>query len=455
MVSCKQTPENGKLIITQVTGKIQDQDFVTGKFWRYVPKAQIAEIDPDKPSSLKVLTSDFYSACYPEISYDGENMLFAAQKEEEDPWQIWEMNLKNGKYRKIISTKNNCADPAYLPAGRMVFTMHTDNDTVKTADCLYTCNLDGTAIRQITFGPLAGFATAVLKDGRFLTVTRQLLYKLGDPVLMVMRPDGTKADIFYKVAEGNIIINRARETKDGKILFIESENKNIPGGNLISISYNRPLHTRENLTADINGTFNTVLPMKSGTLLVSYRKPDSERFALYEFDPEEKQLSKKVYENSEFTVLDVVEAIKYERPKKLPSEVDLMVKTGLLLCQDVNMPGFESTLYTNSAQKASRIEVLGLDTSYGIVPVAEDGSFYLKILADKPFRLRTFDENGHTLNGPCSWLWLRPNERRGCVGCHEDPELVPHNRIPLAVKTDPEIIPTHIDEIKEKEVELE
>jgi len=455
VASCKQNSANGKLIITQIQEEIQDRDYVTGENWRYMPKTQIAELDPDKPSSLKVITSDFYSACYPEISYDGHNMLFAAQKEEEDPWQIWEMNLKNGKYRKIISTKNNCADPAYLPIGRMVFTMHTVNDTVKDADCLYTCNLDGTKVRQITFGPFAGFATAVLKDGRFLTVGRQLLPELDDQMLMVMRPDGTKADMFYKVAEGNTLINRARETEDGKILFIESENKDMPGGNLISISYNRPLHTRENLTAKINGAFNTILPMKSGTLLVSYRNPDSERFALYEFDPETKQLGNEIYENSEYNVLDVVEAIKYERPKKLPSEVDLMVKTGLLLCQDINMLGFESTLNSNSAQKASRIEVLGVDTSYGIVPVAGDGSFYLKILADKPFRIRTLDNKGHVVNGPCSWLWLRPNERRGCVGCHEDPELVPHNRIPLAVTEDPEIIPTHIDIIVEKEVELE
>ncbi len=455
IVSCNLKSASSKLIITWIEGDIPEQNFVTGESWRYMPQAQIVELDPEKPSSLKILSSDFYSACYPEISYDGHNMLFAAQKEKDDPWQVWEMNLKNMKYRKVISSEENCADPVYLPKGRMAFIRHTVNDTVKEADCLYTGNLDGTMVQQVTFSPHNNFATAVLKDGRFLTVARQVYPEVDDPMLMVMRPNGTKYDMFYMAPEGSTILTRIRETEDSKLFFIESGNTDFPGGNLISISYNRPLHTKENLTSEINGTFNAVLPMQSGTMLVSYRKPGSDHFALYEFDPADKKLGEIVYENEKYNVLDVVSAEKYERPRKLPNEVDLMVKTGLLLCQDVNMLGFESTLNTNTTQKATRVEVLGVDSSYGIVPVAKDGSIYLKILADKPFRILALDKNNNIVNGPCTWLWVRPNERRGCVGCHEDQELVPHNMIPLAVKKDPEIIPTHIDVIIEKEVELE
>jgi hypothetical protein len=52
-------------------------------------------------------------------------------------------------------------------------------------------------------------------------------------------------------------------------------------------------------------------------------------------------------------------------------------------------------------------------------------------------------------------MWLRPNERRGCVGCHEDHELVPDNRVPLSVKKPPVKIPVHVVKVKEKTVELE
>jgi hypothetical protein len=90
-----------------------------------------------------------------------------------------------------------------------------------------------------------------------------------------------------------------------------------------------------------------------------------------------------------------------------------------------------------------------------VIPVENDGSFYLKVMADTPFRIRMLDKNNNIVSQPCSWLWMRPNERRGCVGCHDDPELVPFNEVPLAVRKDPVIVPVHITEIKEKIVELE
>ena len=151
----------------------------------------------------------------------------------------------------------------------------------------------------------------------------------------------------------------------------------------------------------------------------------------------------------------MIAAEEYQRPKNLPSEVDLGVKTGLIMCQNINFRGLQPSLTSNGGLKASRIEVLGVDSTYGVVDVEEDGSFYLKVLADKPFRIRTLDNKGNVVGETCSWLWLRPNERRGCVGCHEDPELVPENRIPLAVRKDPAIIPVHITSIDEKSVELE
>ncbi len=451
-ISCKNKSLDGMLIITEVPGNIQNMNFVTGDSWRFVPGARITAMDPDKSGSLKVLTDDFYSACYPEISYDGEKMLFAAQQKEVDTWQIWEMELDNLDTRKITSLKDNCIDPAYLPGDRMVFTRMTVNDTVKTTYCLYTCNLDGSALQQITFGPYAGFATSVLKDGRLLMISRQLLPNRDDPMMMVLRPDGTKADMFYKGAEGSTLISRGRETADGKILFVEMETSNPSEGDVISITYNRPLHTRINLTSDLSGDFNSVLPLQSGRLLVSYRKPGSDHYALYEFDTEKKAPGKAVYDNPEFNVLDAVAAVKYERPKKLPSEVDMGVKTGLLLCQDINV--FNMPL-TGNVPKAGKIEVLGTDSTYGVVEVEEDGSFYLKIMADTPFQIRTLDENGRVLNGPSSWLWLRSNERRGCVGCHEDPELVPENKVSYAVKKLPVIIPVHVSKVREKVVELE
>ena len=93
---------------------------------------------------------------------------------------------------------------------------------------------------------------------------------------------------------------------------------------------------------------------------------------------------------------------------------------------------------------------MGIDSLLGTVNVEKDGSFYLKVLADTPFQIRTIDENGQVVYGPGSWMYMRPNERRGCVGCHEDNEQVPENRQALAVKKEPILVPEPTNEIHNK-----
>jgi hypothetical protein len=456
MVSCNgKTVKNGMLIITEAPRNTQAPDYISDESWRYLAGARISAFIPGTTSSLKVLTENFYSASSPEISYDGRFMLFTAQQKQDESWQIWEMNLDNLKYRQVISCKENCTDPVYLPGGRLAFSKLTVNDTVKSAHCLYTCNLDGSGLRQITFSPNDNFSTTVLKDGRLLTVSRQSLPVQGDPVLMVMRPDGTKADVFYRSAKGNTLKSSAHETADGKILFIETDKEGSPKGDLVSITYNRPLHTRIDLSSGTDRDFCFVLPVGPDKYFVSCRKSVSEQFSLNEFDPEKKSFGQEVFSDPGYDVTDAVLVEEYERPKKLPSEVDLQLKTGLLLCQDLNFMGLQMPENNSDTRKASRIEVLGVDTTYGVVEAEKDGSFQLKVMADTPFRIRTLDEKGNTVSGPCSWLWLRPNERRGCIGCHEDPELVPENKVSLAIRKPPVIMPVHITKVKEKIVELE
>lgn len=447
---------DGKIIFTQVAGKVQDINYVTGDSWRYISQARIVALDPDKPGgSLKVLTEGFHSARSPEISYDSKCMLFAAQHNQNDPWQIWEMNLGDSKIRQVTSSVENCTDPAYLPGGRLVFSKLTINDTVKTGHSLYTCNLDGSDIKQITFNPHTYFASTVLKDGRVLTVSRQLYPDQEDPVLLVLRPDGTKAEMFYKGIESSILFSRGWETMNGKIVFIESDKGSQNGGNVVTINYNRPLHSRVNLTSEIKGSFYSVSPLISGKLLVSYRPSDSDRYAIYEYDPENRVLGQAISTNEDYDGLEVVIVEKHDRPKKLPSEVDMGMKTGLVFCQDINVFETQSSVSGSSFPGVGRIEVLGIDSTLGVVQVEKDGSFYLKVIADTPFQIQTIDEDGRVLHGPCGWIWLRPNERRGCAGCHEDPELVPDNRLSLAVKKLPVIIPVHVLKVNEKEVTLE
>jgi hypothetical protein len=276
----------------------------------------------------------------------------------------------------------------------------------------------------------------------------------GDQKFMVMRPDGTKSELFYKGSEGSELSGRGLETDNGRIVFIESVKSNPDKGNLISVSYNRPMHSRLNLSSEIEGDFRAVCPQPSGKLLVSFRKTTNDRYALYEFDPENKSLGKPIYSNNEFDVLEVVDAVKHIRSRKLPSEVNAVIKTGLIMCQDVNVEDNPAKISGVMLKKISKVEIMGIDSSLGVFKPSGDGSFYLKVIADKPFQIRTLDEMGNVIR-KCDWIWLRPNERRGCVGCHEDQDIVPDNRIPLAVRKAPVGIPVHINKIKDKMIDTE
>jgi hypothetical protein len=448
-ISCTKNTTSGLIIITEVPGKLQNMNFETGNNWRYLPQAQLVSIDPDDPEEPPVLlTGEFYSACSPSVSFDGRFVLFAAQQKQDDPWNIWEMNLGNLKVRKVISSAENCTDPAYLPDNRLLFSKLIPDDTLKSGHSLYTSNLDGSDQRRITFNPGTYFASAVLNDGRILTICRELYPEQGKELYLVLRPDGTKAELFFRSNDDKIVLCRARETQEGKIVFIESAGG---GDNLVSIRYNRPLHSAAGLSNEINGQFRSVCPMNSGIMLVSLRKPEVERYAIYRFDPSTGSIGEALYATPDYDLLDAVAAEEHSIPRKLPSEVDMLVKTGLLLCQDINV----LDPMMKSDRKASKIEVLGLNESYGRVDVEPDGSFYIKAMADTPFRLRSLDEKGNVIQGPCAWMSLRPNERRGCVGCHEDMEMAPENRVPLSVRKSPVKLPVHVEKIKEKTVELE
>lgn len=445
--SCNERSMQGKIIFTQVSKELKNIDFITGDSWRYINESRIVALNPDaSEEKLKVLTEGYFSACSPEISYDGKFMIFAAQKKQNDIWQIWEMNLKNLKVKKVTSSNENCIDPAYLPGGRLVFSKFSTNNIVIKEHSLFTCNIDGSEIKQITFNPNTNFASTVLQDGRVLTISKQIYPDHRDGMFMVLRPDGTKEELFYQGAKGSNILSRAYETKNGKIVFIESD-KNKEGAHLVSIDYNRPAHSRIDLSSDIIGDFHTISPMKGGKLLVSYRASEDERYALYEFDPENKILGNLIYKDTGYNALEAVEVEKNERPRNIPSEVDMNVKTGLMLCQDINFSDDQNVNNTSSTSKAVRMEVMGMDTTLGIVDVEKDGSVYLKILADTPFQLRTLDEDGKIVSGPSSWIYLRPNERRGCVGCHQGNERVPDNRQPLSVLKAPVEIPKHLNKV--------
>ncbi|MDR1478438.1 MAG: hypothetical protein LBJ00_05800, partial [Planctomycetaceae bacterium] len=55
----------------------------------------------------------------------------------------------------------------------------------------------------------------------------------------------------------------------------------------------------------------------------------------------------------------------------------------------------------------------------GILPLASDGSFAVDVPADRFISLQVLDTDRNVVGNQLIWMNVRPNEIKGCIGCHE------------------------------------
>lgn len=380
------------------------------------------------------LGEEFFLVGSPDVSFDGERLLFEAKRNSNDPWQIWELHLRNTDLKQVTGVDSNCRFPAYLPDGRIVYSRYVEDEIISGYHVLETCELNGNNRMQITFDPVDYTNSTVLSDGRLLCTAKEVFPAGKEVQLMVMRPDGTKIELFYETESRTIQAHEASETREGHVLFSERSDQKGTDSKLVSVRYNNPLGSRDELTFDSMGDFKSVTPGLKGEIMTTFRSEDQGVYGLYAFAPDLDPTLRPLCNDPQYNIVDAKLLVPRDRPKKLPSAVDPDQETALLLCQDANLIAAEDK---GIEKKAVKVQLLGLQGSLGEADLEEDGSVYLKVAADIPFRMQTLDEDGSLVQGPSSWINLRPNERRGCVGCHADHDRVPINRQPLAVQKAP------------------
>jgi len=430
VVDHKNEPVNDLIIFTQIPNYSDTQD------WRFGPNSRIVSIDiEDAEKSFRILTDDFYSARSPQVSYDGTKFLFAGKLRENDTWQIWEMSLAVLKARQVTNETSDCTDPAYLPDDRIVFSRVYHDSVAGQGYAIYICESDGSAVHRITFQPHADFVPSVVQDGRILFVSQQLFPEKNNPKIIAVRPDGTKARLYYESEKDIILFSRGYESEQGRYIFVASNPDGNGNGNLVAISQNRPLHSYQVIAkgGDERG-FYSPYPVSDTMLIVSFSENAAKPYELYNFSLANNRLGTGLYADAEYHCVEAV-MVKHRRlPKILPNRVDESGndRKGSLICMNAGLT--DRYPQVTHSPKPDRIQVFGISELIGEVAVENDGSFYIEVEADTPVRFLTMDENGRLLNGPSSWIWVRPKESRGCIGCHEDHELAPENRIPDAIR---------------------
>ena len=391
----------------------------------------IDPLNPDKPAVF--LSKDFVSAGSPSVSHEGRYLFFQGKQNENDPWQIWVMDLQKKSSSQVTHLPENCIHPASLPDGTVVFSRQGKVKDVVVHD-LWRCSMDGSGLNRITFNPAANLHPSVLWEGRVLYSSSEEYPVPKKAALMVMRPDGTKSEVYSRGSGELHPAGKATESAKGYVYFISS------GGKFSRLEHKRPLHTFENLSEGIAGSFASVIPFEENGCLVSYRSSEGEAYGLYRFNPDTRETPSLLYQGEADVTDPVLIAAMPERPRILPSAVNPELSTGLLMSQDINHSQLPVHPGISGDSLADRIRISSLEKELGVVEVKADGSFYVKMDSDTPFRIESLNKQGETVRGPSDWIYLRPNERRGCVGCHADPELAPKNFQPLAVKEDPVVL---------------
>jgi hypothetical protein len=79
----------------------------------------------------------------------------------------------------------------------------------------------------------------------------------------------------------------------------------------------------------------------------------------------------------------------------------------------------------------------------GTVPLAADGSFHVKVPADRLLHFQVLDSDRRVVGNQLTWIYPRAGETKSCVGCHEHPHLTPVGHAASALRYPPvEFLPS-------------
>ena len=422
----------------------------------------------------------------PDVSFDGERILFAWKKgHRNDDYHLYEIN-KDGKGLRQITYGEGVADyeGIYLPNGDIIF---NSTRCVQTVDCfwtevsnLYTCDSEGRYLRRLSYDQVHTNYPQVLQDGR-VVYTRWDYNDRGQifpQALFQMNPDGTSQTEFY----GNnswfptTIMHAKGIPGVNKLVAVLSGHHTIQQGKLAYIDPTKGRQENEGvqLIAPMRDTpadkidqygqegelYQNPYAINEKEFIVGYSPYEGERelhsrhYAIFWMD---------VDGNRELLAYDT--SISCNQPVALtarngyhqrPNMVDYSKDDGIYYIKDVYQgPGLSGV--KKGSAKSIRVVALefraagiGLNGSHGVAggalsstppsarnaswdvkvvlgttPVYSDGSAMFKVPDRTPVYFQVLDHKNHVIQTMRSWSTLQPGEIFSCVGCHESKNYVP------------------------------
>jgi len=383
--------------------------------------------------NVEPLVTGFAASADANVSFDGTRVLFAGKKDANNPWQIWELTLADHSLRRLIAGERDAIRPLYLPAGRLVYARKTAqgfrlevagkdgrpvNETIDAEA--------GATVLPLSYVPGSTMPADVLLDGR-------ILFEAGFPL-----GSGTKPEMYLVYSDGSGVESYrcdhgvarwgGRQLASGDVVFTH-------GSSLAR--FTSPLSREASVAAPHGEYAGGIAETAAGDWLVIERPGAGAQYALKLW---KSPMTARTGLAGLETVLavngqDLVEPVMMAprtRPKRHPS--------GLHDWSYANMMALDARQSREGDLKLApaqvRLEALddaGHAVAMGSAPVEADGSFYVKVPADKPIRFALLDQKGAIVRQEHGWFWIRRGEQRICVGCHAGPERASENKMPAVL----------------------
>jgi len=415
-------------------------------------------VSPLKPGATPRLLLDAGKGAIgsPSVSYDGKFIYAAVAMEGDSFFHIYRVPVKGGAAEKLTDGPFHDIDPSELPDGRIVFTS-TRAGTFEEyhnppSRALFVMQPDGSKIEPISFTLNFDNEPKVMADGRIAFIRTDNFFDRAkvETRIHVMRPDGTDGLTEIGADVGADYGTRLRRfgygspapLSDGRLACISNRGNFVAMVGGAEASYHR-----------LPNGLGDLAPTPDGRLLATVLRPEGRRMnsdVIGVIDPSDNRIVK-VYESEAGSVHSPVCLGARPRPPMLAEMADRSRAgrpgaTGFLYCQDVRFttktkadwPRIRAirvlgakALTTRSSH--SHIVHAGHETvELGTVPIAEDGSFYVEVPADMPLALQAVDAEGRSELNEMSWIYVRPGERRSCLGCHHNRQATPPSRSRLS-----------------------
>lgn len=528
----------------------------------FAPGGDLMFKDLSSPSSPLVnLTAEYTQGAGdvsdPEVSFDGERVLFSMRGPGNPSWNVFELDLPTRTLRRIIAddavaNAGDDVDPAYLPDGRIVFSSNRQERTRQLLAAaniepfsfrdeyerervivLHVMNNDGTDIRQISFNQSHDRNPTVLSTGEILFARWDHVGNRNHFALFITNPDGTNIFVQYGAfSPGNSFLH-PREMPDDRVMSsLMPLSGTREGGALVAVDIRNFAEAGEpvpgapagavaqqqltlfpinfNMGVSQYGRYTTPYPLWDGTnrALVSWSplRPEMEMnlatgqeeevegpplYGVYMFDLDTRSLRPIALPPEGWAYTDPI-AVK---PRPAPNTIPDKPLDATLAAQDMGVLNVKSVYdtdglglmgarmlvegesipmtspppddtrssvpdlmrlkdpaLTTAAQRPARFlriveavptppglsrEAIGetdleMQQVVGYAEIEPDGSFRIKVPADRPLGVSVLDEHGRAIQVHTNWMQVRPGETRTCNGCHSPRRGSALNSAPIA-----------------------